>query len=96
MVKGGYFWGSFGPLGGVGKTRPRNVPVLAPNSLKLDYDALAIHLQPIPEHPYRFSCFGHGIGANGAATHEGKNSSPIFTIAWGAIPPKTVLCTTPC
>ena len=84
--------GDFGHLGGVGKTRLRNVPVLAPNNLKIDYGALVIHLQPMPEHPHRLFCFGHSIGANGAATHEGANLSPILTIAWGAIPPqKTIM-----
>ena len=46
----------FASFEGIGKTRPRNVPALAPNCLELNYDALARHLQSIPSaHTFFFS-----------------------------------------
>lgn len=70
--RGLYPW-VFKPFDCTEKTRPRKVPALAPNDLKLSYDALASHPQPMlsTHTTVHFFLFGHGIGAKGAAAKEG-------------------------
>ena len=71
MVKEGYTPRFFRPIGGTGKTSPRNVPALAPNCLRFYPDELGRHPPPMPiTHDVCLFC-GHGIGANGTAAKEG-------------------------
>ena len=70
MVKGVY---------SVGKTGPRDVPVLAPNCLKFTFDGLARHPQPMPSTHTVFCSLGYDIGVNGPATQEGAEYSPFST-----------------
>ena len=87
MVKGGHTPGFVGHLGVIGKTRPRNVPALAPHGLKINSDALARHPQPM-QSAHTVCFFGHGIGADGAATQEGAKGSSLLTAIWGDTPPR--------
>ena len=70
-------------LGGIRKTRPRNVPMLASNCLKLNSDAPPRHPQPMPRtHTAFFS--GAVLGLTGPRRQR-RNNIPT---TWGVVPPQ--------
>ena len=63
--------------GGTWKTRPRNVPALAPNGLNFILTRWHDTRSPCRARTYFLFFFGHGIGANGAAAKEGLPGPPF-------------------
>ena len=71
----GVYHRCFRPIGGIGKARLLNVPTLAPNYLKFNYDALSRHPQHMPS-TQPVWIFEHCIGATGAAMQEDPTFDP--------------------
>ena len=87
MFEGGYTSG-FRSFRCAGKTRPRNVPALAQNCPKFNFDALARYPVLMPS---THTVFCTLLGLEGPRRKRGQNN-PLFYYNLGGIPREPTKC----